>query len=598
MASYGPPGAAGGGGDKEDAVAKAFKDVLTPAIQDASDKSNKLADSIRNFSKQMSKLETLPKGIMAQRTKALIKQYNIESNAIIAELKRKRKQRQKDEEANESLEKKRIEKIASQAERLAKEFSDLEDSIEKKRISGISSQAERLAKEFKDLEDSIENKRISDISSRAGRLAKEYSDIGKKEEEEKKAIEKSNEKKRIDSIASAAEKLAKEWQAGIPKRNEEDSKQRQEEVKKQEEFLKTAYGLKNESAGREDVYGLKDEEVKPLKFEKSPLIKNEEQREANKPLKDYKEEKAEVIPLKELFASGAIEVNAKSLKTLSTAIGAVTKGFQSFTGFLGDATKFVAAINPGLVARLAMAFKDLYATIGFALQPVVQAMIAGIRTLADFLVPISRQFAPIFASLSRSILAIFISLFPTFSVLLSMLKVFLEVIDFVAKGIVYITEPLIFALAGFAVVLIAQSIPALIVWVTSLLTTSAIMTAGLSLLVGAIGFIVAKIFGIGRSMEFKPGSSIGAGAKSASYTSIEDYGKSLMQGSIGGSTQNAAMQTAQYTKDSRDFLEKISNRGDKPRQDGGKGVGAQPDKIGGRGDFGDDAATWVAGWFV
>lgn len=273
--------------------------------------------------------------------------------------------------------------------------------------------------------------------------------------------------------------------------------------------------------------------------------------------------------------------------------------FRNISRSMGLVFEAVEAVNPALMFQLSMAFRDLYGVMGRAFQPLVQAFVVGIRTLADVLVPVANQLRPIFQSIASSALKLFVSLFPAFQALLPVLGLFLQVLDFVIKGITVVAEPLIFAFGGLAVVLISQSIPALITFVTSLLTTSAIMTAGLSLLIGALGWIVAKIFGFGSKMDFKPGASLGAGTRQSSYTSFEEYGRNLMQQSIGGSTQAAALQTAQYTRESRDYLAQIANKGNKPRQDGGMGVGVKPDKIVGSGaDFGQSAANWVAGWFV
>lgn len=273
--------------------------------------------------------------------------------------------------------------------------------------------------------------------------------------------------------------------------------------------------------------------------------------------------------------------------------------FRNISRSMGLVFEAVEAVNPALMFQLSMAFRDLYGVMGRAFQPLVQAFVVGIRMLADMLVPVANQLRPIFQSIASSALKLFVSLFPAFQALMPILGLFLQVLDFVIKGITIVAEPLIFVFGALAAILIYQSIPALITFVTSLLTTSAIMTAGLSLLIGALGWIVAKIFGFGSKMNFKPGSSLGAGTRQSSYTSFEEYGRNLMQQSIGGSTQAAALQTAQYTRESRDYLAQIAGKGNQPRQDGGVGVGVKPDKIVGSGaDWGQSVANWVGGWFV
>jgi hypothetical protein len=247
--------------------------------------------------------------------------------------------------------------------------------------------------------------------------------------------------------------------------------------------------------------------------------------------------------------------------------------------------------------QLGFAFKDLYAVFGKAFQPLIQALIAGIRAFADFMMPIASEFQAIFGGIGKSILKLFISLFPTFEKLLSIVAIFLQVFTYIIDGITILIDPIIYALTGFATLLVIDAVIAVVTFAVSVMTMTTLMTAGISILIGAIAWLVSSIFKSGNSMKnVKPGSSTGMGARQASYSGIAEYGKNLMQQSLGGSTQNAAIQTAQYTRESRDFLQQIANKGNGPRQDGGVGVGAKPDKLGG--DWGDKAAGWVASFFV
>ena len=247
---------------------------------------------------------------------------------------------------------------------------------------------------------------------------------------------------------------------------------------------------------------------------------------------------------------------------LMEAVNGVVGAFKSFTGLLSTATGFVAALNPGLVLQLGFAFKDLYATIGLALQPVVEGMIAGIRTLADFLVPISKELAPLFANLTTAFLDLFVSLFPFFRDLLSVVGLLIQWFTLFIKAITFLIDPIIMALTGFAFVLVYQAIEAIIAFATSALVMSTLMTAGISLLVGAIASLIfwfLRTTGVFKSFDFKPGVSAGMGARQASYTGISEFGKNLLQQGLGSSTATAGLQTANNTKRCADLLQDMKD---------------------------------------
>ena len=265
---------------------------------------------------------------------------------------------------------------------------------------------------------------------------------------------------------------------------------------------------------------------------------------------------------------------------LMEAVNGVVGAFKSFTGLLSTATGFVAALNPGLVLQLGFAFKDLYATIGLALQPVVEGMIVGIRTLADFLVPIAKEFAPLFANLTTAFLDLFVNLFPFFRDLLSVVALLIQWFTLFIKAITFLIDPIIMALTGFAFVLVYEAISAIVAFATSALVMSTLMTAGISLVVGAIAslaFWFLRTVGVFKSFDFKPGVSAGMGARQASYSGITEFGKNLLQQGLGSSSATAGLQTANNTKRMADLLQEMKDGGgwNKPGDNkmlGGPGV--------------------------
>lgn len=273
---------------------------------------------------------------------------------------------------------------------------------------------------------------------------------------------------------------------------------------------------------------------------------------------------------------------------LMAAVNEVVGAFKSFTGMLSTATGFVAALNPGLVLQLGFAFKDLYATIGLALQPVVEGMIVGIRTLADFLVPISKELAPLFANLTAAFLDLFVSLFPFFRDLLSIVGLLIQWFTLFIKAITFLIDPIIMALTGFAFVLVYKAIEAIVAFATSALIMSTLMTAGISLVVGALAslaFWFLRTVGVFKSFDFKPGVSAGMGARQASYSGISEFGKNILQQGLGSSTANAGLQTANNTKRCADLLQDMKDGGGWKKAAGKimfGGPGVKVEKVGGK----------------
>ena len=241
----------------------------------------------------------------------------------------------------------------------------------------------------------------------------------------------------------------------------------------------------------------------------------------------------------------------------------VVGGFRIFTGLLSDATKFVAAFNPGLIFQLGMVFKDLYATIGYALVPVVEGVVDVIRTLADVLVPVAKEFAPVLAELTGAFKEIFVGLIPYLRDFLSIILLLVKYVAVFANIIAELIDPIMMALTGFAVILIVEAIPAVVAFATSIITMSALMTAGLSLLIGgaaALALSFLKATGVFKGVEFKPGVSAGMGARSASYSGITEFGRNILAQGLGSTSATAMDATAKNTAKCADLLGQLNNK--------------------------------------
>lgn len=266
---------------------------------------------------------------------------------------------------------------------------------------------------------------------------------------------------------------------------------------------------------------------------------------------------------------------------LMEVVNGVRGAFSQFTGMLSNASKFVAAFNPGLMFQLGFAMKDLYATIGYALTPIIKGLVDVVRTLADFLVPVAKEFAPVLAELTTAFQEIFVGLIPYLRDFLSIVLLLVKYLVLFAKVIAAAIDPIMIGLTGFAVILIVEAIPAVVAFATSIMTMSALMTAGLSLLVGGIAALVfsfLKATGVFKGVDFKAGASTGMGARQASYSGISEFGRNLLSQGLGSTSATAMDRTATNTAKCAELLDQLNNKaGNNIVQAGGNGVA----KVGG-----------------
>lgn len=140
-----------------------------------------------------------------------------------------------------------------------------------------------------------------------------------------------------------------------------------------------------------------------------------------------------------------------SLAGVTIAAGAVVASFEKLVSF---STQFVQALNPSLVAMLNATFRDLQATIGVGLTPIVQAATSVLRSVADTLLPIMRTLTPIVDKISRAFEALLVGQLNVFASALTSLMPIVDLLADALKTGVGIVTPIleIFAtyLAGLA----------------------------------------------------------------------------------------------------------------------------------------------------
>lgn len=76
---------------------------------------------------------------------------------------------------------------------------------------------------------------------------------------------------------------------------------------------------------------------------------------------------------------------------------------DAFEAAVGPISKFVDAISPGTMQLFQMALRDLHATIGSALLPVVNVMTDAVKKASQMLVPAVDALAPAFRSLANAL---------------------------------------------------------------------------------------------------------------------------------------------------------------------------------------------------
>lgn len=99
-----------------------------------------------------------------------------------------------------------------------------------------------------------------------------------------------------------------------------------------------------------------------------------------------------------------------SMGTVAPRVGKITQPVEEFvtqfvktvTGFLEPfkkitdiATRFVSDFDPALVENLNSRFRDLNATLGVALRPIVDVARDVVKSLSDYLLPVMKQLEPI-----------------------------------------------------------------------------------------------------------------------------------------------------------------------------------------------------------
>lgn len=418
------------------------------------------------------------------------------------------------------------------------------------------------------------------------------------------------EEKRKKAEAKAAAKIQKDQERAIAKQERLEasalrSQQREEQDALREERKAKALIIKEEfRAASEASKAASREEANRKRQEK------DEERSAKQKLDSTPEPNFKNVisgaagGLGGLFASVAIEtrnflasiIRAYGEGGLGGLIKASAQAATIFTqmpnalmSIVKAATPFVAAIDPGLMAKLALTFADLMATIGYGLRPIIVYAIAAIRLFADMLLPVMKAMAPAMNMLARSLVQMVV---PILDIWVKSISYLVPVIQSLAPLFTYIGQTI-----GLMAPIIAAGLSALAIALNGVLGVISLVVGAIQTMVVGIlqagAYIVSWIPGTGdtsKNMEkvadgiaegaagafgnakdafgrmfenpqvgpMQAGASAGMAAKGASFAGIGDLGKNLMQAAFGSSTEKIAMDQLAAQKEANGILQGIA----------------------------------------
>jgi phage-related protein len=181
------------------------------------------------------------------------------------------------------------------------------------------------------------------------------------------------------------------------------------------------------------------------------------------------------------------------------AISSITGFFEKLTALAAPIEKLVQGMNPALVEHMQLVFDDLFAVLGQAVEPVLEAMIPVFRMFADviaqfvpLIIPLTKAMGEYFAALGGAMVEVLQPLLPILAVVL---------------------VPLTYAFRILAVVM--KAIGEAIGWVVKQILA----------MVNAI----RRAFGLDEINLDKTKGSTGAAVKPAQYGSIADIGSRSSQ---------------------------------------------------------------------
>lgn len=239
------------------------------------------------------------------------------------------------------------------------------------------------------------------------------------------------------------------------------------------------------------------------------------------------------------------------------AAGAPIALMEAVQSVAGKISGFVSAVNPGIVIALNQAFDDLNAVIGTALTPIMQAIVPIIKRFSSSMLPLAKTIGAAFSKLTESLMPTISILMETFDILVAsvqpIIDMFADMLAMIAPLFEMLAEYVraVFVMFGVLVTVVGALIKSLFAFdggvgegIKTFAETVKEMMAGLvKAFVRGIATIM-KFFGFmdgvkalsgyfKRIKENQKADSTGlAAAQNASFTSLEDIGRSAAQASV------------------------------------------------------------------
>jgi hypothetical protein len=146
-------------------------------------------------------------------------------------------------------------------------------------------------------------------------------------------------------------------------------------------------------------------------------------------------------------AGGAQDFGTSKLTAgFEAVLGPLAGVTKQFDGLIGAIAPFVSALNPGAMALLNDAMRNLQATVGQALLPVVEVLTDVFNQASGALGPVMRELAPVAAKFAQVLTAAVIPeieflasvldlLAPAFEVLIDLMKPYQEILALAYKAL-------------------------------------------------------------------------------------------------------------------------------------------------------------------
>jgi len=262
---------------------------------------------------------------------------------------------------------------------------------------------------------------------------------------------------------------------------------------------------------------------------------------------------------------------SKALSPATATVGAL--------GELGSQVgQFVQAFSPSTMLRFNQAIQDLTATIGRALEPVMEVLVQVVREVADRMLPLAEKLAPIFGKLAETVMQTVVPIIDVWMAALGNLTPALDVVADVFKNVATI--------ARVSTTIYAGAIEQLKEWLTNLFPSSdnikswtdslrlavqeaakwiLTLAASFASLVGATGFVrgmqkslSAPLGGLAQRKD----STGQAAAQQARFTGITEFGQSVATAAFTATGSDQAKKTDnQWLEDLSKTLKGIEKQG-------------------------------------